>query len=360
MEIAVRLSRLRDRLDAGGHRAALVSNLTNIGYLTGFTGSAGLLAVLPDDALLVTDGRYRDQSSDQIAAAGVEARVEITSVGQGEIMAKAFDGMEEIAVEAESITWAQQRKWSAEWLPGQTLTPTEGLVEDLRRRKDPGEVARIEAAAGIADEALGTLRHRLLEEPAERDFALDLDFTMRRLGADDVSFETICASGENGSKPHARPGPRQIWWGDLVVIDFGALVDGYHSDMTRSFLVGEGTETQKRMLSVVADSQRAGVEVVAPGVGCSDVDRAAREVIDDAGWDDAFLHSTGHGVGLDIHEAPRVAATSEHVLEVGEVVTVEPGVYLPDHGGVRIEDTLLVMHEGSRPLTKAPKDTSPG
>ncbi len=335
----------------------VVSDLTNVRYLTGFTGSAGLLAVLPDDAVLVTDGRYQDQSVEQLAAASVDARVEVTSTNQGEILSEAVAGMTGLAVEAERITWAQQQRWAEEWFPEHELRPTKGIVEGLRRIKDAGEVARIEAAAAIADEALSELCHRLLEEPVERDFALELDFTMRRLGADDLSFETICASGENSAKPHAQPGVRQIWWGDLVVLDFGAVVDGYHSDMTRSFLVGEGSETKKRMLEVASLAHQAGAEALGPGVVCSEVDHAARDVISDAGWGDAFLHGTGHGVGLDVHEPPRLSATSEHPLEVGEVVTIEPGIYLPAEGGVRVEDTFLVTQTGARPLTHAPKDS---
>jgi Xaa-Pro aminopeptidase len=174
-----------------------------------------------------------------------------------------------------------------------------------------------------------------------------------------VSFETIVASGPNGAKPHAVPGRRRIVEGDLVVLDFGALVDGYHSDMTRTVVVGEPSATQRRMLEVVAESQRAGLAAVAPGVPCVEVDRTCREVIAGAGWADAFVHGTGHGVGLDIHEDPRVSRTATGTLQAGHVVTVEPGVYLPEHGGVRIEDTVVVTSTGCRVLTAAPKTVAP-
>nr|MBA2437247.1 M24 family metallopeptidase [Acidimicrobiia bacterium] len=216
--------------------------------------------------------------------------------------------------------------------------------------------ARLAAAAALADAALACVRHRLGDGPTEAEFALELDSEVRRLGADGASFETIVASGPNGARPHARPGPRPIAEGDLVVIDFGALVDGYHSDMTRTTMVGEASPTQRRMLEVVTASQAAGVRAVAGGVESSAVDGACRAVIDEAGWLDAFLHSTGHGVGLDIHEDPRVATTSTAILKPGHVVTVEPGVYLAEHGGVRIEDTVVVTASGSRLLTHAPKD----
>jgi Xaa-Pro aminopeptidase len=229
------------------------------------------------------------------------------------------------------------------------------MVGGLRLHKDDGEVARIEAASAIADAALAAVRPRLAEGLTEAAFGLALDGAMRALGADDVSFETIVASGPNGAKPHHRPARRTIAEGDLVVIDFGALVDGYHSDMTRTVMVGEPTPTQARMYEVVLEAQAAGVAAVADGVAARAVDEACRAVIDRAGWGDAFLHGTGHGVGLDIHEDPRVGQTATATLSSRCVVTVEPGVYLPEHGGVRIEDTVVVTPDGCRPVTLTPK-----
>jgi Xaa-Pro aminopeptidase len=224
--------------------------------------------------------------------------------------------------------------------------------------KDDGEVARIEAACAIADAALERVSPRLDDGPTEAAFALELDTEMRRLGADDISFETIVASGPNGSRPHHQPSDRVIERGDLVVLDFGALVDGYHSDMTRTIPVGGAdalTDEQRRMVEVVRAAQAAGVAAVAPGVGTGVVDHACREVIAEAGWADLYVHGTGHGVGLDIHEDPRVATSVDTPLVPGHVVTVEPGVYRPGHGGVRIEDTVVVTAEGRRALTHAPK-----
>ena len=211
-------------------------------------------------------------------------------------------------------------------------------------------------AARIADDALAKVRPRLAEGPTEREIALDLDFEMRRLGAAGSSFETIVASGPNGAKPHHRPSDRRIAPGELIVIDFGAIVDGYCSDMTRTLCVGEpATATAARMVDVVAESQQAGVDAVRAGVEAKAVDEACRAIIAEAGWADAFLHSTGHGVGLDIHEMPRVSSLSTDTLGAGWVVTVEPGVYLPEFGGVRIEDTVVVTEEGCTVLTNAPK-----
>ncbi|HEX2039452.1 MAG TPA: aminopeptidase P family protein [Acidimicrobiales bacterium] len=358
MEVVSRASRLRERLADAGCEALLVTTLANIRYLTGFGGSAALLLVLPDGLVFLTDGRYGGQAGEQLAAAGVEARIEVGNAKDQQAGAvRAATGVARLGLEAGNVTWARQRAMAAEWFPDAELVPTEGLVEGLRQVKDAGEVARIEQACAVAAEALDAVRGMLAQRPRERDVAVELDSEMRRRGASGPSFETIVASGPNGAKPHARPGDRVIEEGDLVVVDFGATVDGYCSDTTRTFVVGEWpSETARRMYEVVAQSQALGVEALRAGVECAAVDRACRQVIAEAGWGEAFLHSTGHGVGLDIHEAPWVASTAGGSLVAGNVVTVEPGVYLPEHGGVRIEDTVVVTSDGRRSLTISSKD----
>jgi len=359
MDVVGRVPRLCDLLDGAGCDALLVTRLVNIRYLTGFTGSAALLLIGPGGLRFVTDGRYRDQSALELAEAGVEADIQIglTAGSQKALLQEAVAGVTRLGLEAGTVTWTQQRKFDSEWFPDAEMVPTEGLVEGLRKVKDPGEVDRMAAAAAIADGALARVRHRLTEAPTEEEFALELDFEMRRGGATGPSFETIVASGPNGAKPHHRPSGRRIGRGELVVVDFGAIVDGYCSDMTRTLCVGEpATETARRMVEVVAASQQAGVEAVRAGVEGKAVDAVCREVIAEAGWADAFLHSTGHGVGLEIHEDPRVASSSTDTLVVGHVVTVEPGVYLAEYGGVRIEDTMVVTENGCRVLTNAPKE----
>jgi Xaa-Pro aminopeptidase len=342
-----------------GCEALLVTNLVNVRYLTGFTGSAALLLVLPDDVVLTTDGRYRDQAAEQLAAAAVEAQVEVraTLAGQYEVLGAVARGVARIGLEADSVTWSQQRRFASDVFADAELVATGGVCEELRRIKDAGEIERMAEAARIADDALAAVLPLLGQGVTEREVALGLDYEMRRLGADGSSFETIVASGPNGAKPHARPTDRRIAPGELVVIDFGAIVDGYCSDMTRTFCVGEpGEDVALRMAAVVKESQREGVAAVKAGVRGREVDETCRAVIADAGWADAFIHGTGHGVGLEIHEAPRVASTSEDVLAAGHVVTVEPGVYLAEHGGVRIEDTVVVTDDGCIVLTNAPKE----
>jgi Xaa-Pro aminopeptidase len=360
MDVAGRIPRLRDRFAAAEIDALLVTRLTNVRYLTGFTGSAGMLLVLPEGAVFVTDGRYAEQSGEQLGAAGVDARIEIgtTAARQREVLAAAVTeaDVSRLGLEADGVSWAQQREFAADWFPSVELVSTLALVEDLRIVKEDGEVARIRAACAIADDALAELLPTLAQGRTEREFALDLEFAMRRRGASAVSFDPIVASGPNGAKPHARPSDRRIEPGELVVIDFGCIVDGYCSDMTRTVSVGDPGAEARRVWDTVRVSQQAGRDAVAVGVACADVDRASRAVIEDAGWGDAFVHGTGHGVGLDIHEAPRVASTAGGTLAPGHVVTVEPGVYLPGVGGVRIEDTLVVTPSGPVALTEFPKE----
>jgi Xaa-Pro aminopeptidase len=354
MDFEGRLRRLRQRLERERWDAIAVTHLTNIRYLTGFTGSAATVLVTTDRVVITTDGRYATQMAEQV---GHPHELVVGTVAeQRAAIAKAATGR--VAVEAAHTSWARQRELANEWLHAE-LVPTTEFVEELRAIKDDGEVAAIESAAAVADQALEKVKLLLADGPGitEREFALELDFQIRRLGATGNSFETIVASGPNGAKPHARPSDRRIEAGELVVLDFGALVEGYCSDMTRTVCVGEpATSELTRMVEVVAEAQRAGVAAVRADVEAKAVDAACREVIGKAGWGDAFVHSTGHGVGLDIHEHPLLGETSTATLAAGYVVTVEPGVYIPGLGGVRIEDTVVVTQDGCRPLTNSTKE----
>lgn len=359
MTVGHRVDALRAAMAASDLDALVITTPTNVRYLTGFTGSAGVVVVTGGDIVLVTDGRYTDQAAEQLDASAAPARLEITSTAQRQVVSGAVGRSRRIGLEADHVTWSAQRRYAEEWFAGLDVVPTSGLVEGLRRSKDDAELARMQLAATIADAALAEHRPRLLDEPTEAEFALALDTTMRRLGATSTSFETIVASGPNGAKPHARPTDRRLRNGDLVVLDFGCVVDGYCSDMTRTVAIGDIDTTCARMLEVVTAANAAGVAAVRAGVAASEVDAAARSVIDDAGWADAYTHGTGHGVGLDIHEAPRVAGTSTDTLSAGDVVTVEPGVYLPAHGGVRMEDSVVVTPDGCRVLTHTTKSPAP-
>ena len=367
LQVTGRMARLRDRLGPAGVDALVVTTLPNLRYLTGFSGSAGLLVVTGDAALLTTDGRYRTQAEEQVAAAGAGGLVGLEIGGpqaQRDAIASlvAGAGRSRVGLEADNVTWAASQRWT-DVLGDHDVLPTSGLVEALREVKDAAELELMARAAAIADAALSEVLPLLASAATatvtEEQFALALDTAMRRRGAEGVAFETIVAAGPNSAKPHHRPGGRPIGPGDPVVVDFGALYNGYRSDMTRTFCVGGEPEGElARIFDVVRSSQAEGVAAVGPGVGAKDVDEVCRKVIVDAGWGEAFEHGTGHGVGLDIHEAPTVSPLGTAILSAGVVVTVEPGVYIPGVGGVRIEDTLVVTEHGNRPLTSFTKDVA--
>jgi Xaa-Pro aminopeptidase len=354
-----RLDRLRAAFDEHEVDALVVTTLANVRYLTGFTGSAGVLAVTRADAVLTTDGRYRTQSAEQLERAGASGAVDIVIgpvAAQRQAVADLVGAAAGTGLEADNVSWSGQRTW-ADLLGGEALVPTSNAVEALREKKDEAEIARMERAAAIADAALFEVLPLMSQGVTEEHFALELDTAMRRGGAEGTAFDTIVAAGENSAKPHHRPGARRIAPGDPVVVDFGATFEGYRSDMTRTFCVGEDPEGElARIFEVVRRSQAAGAAAVRPGISAKEVDDVCRQIIRDAGWAERFEHGTGHGVGLDIHEAPTVSQLGTAILAPGFVVTVEPGVYVPGHGGVRVEDTLVVTDDGARPLTRFTKD----
>ena len=354
MDRDARLARVRSAAEAAGCASLVVTKRVNIRWLTGFTGSNGLVILTPDALTLVTDGRYRTQVHQQLADAGVDASVVITrEIGEPLVAAVGGDGP--VGLESDDVTWALQRR-IAGWLPGRDLVATSDLIEAERRVKDRGELDRLRLAAAIADEALAGVRPQLGRGRTEIEIARALDNAMAELGADGVSFPTIVAAGPNSAKPHATPGDRPIGSGDLLVIDFGASVDGYGSDMTRSFLVGATTARQQEVYDAVAEAQAAGVAAVADGVDEREVDRVCRDTLSGHGLGDAFLHGTGHGIGLEIHERPLLSQQATGILRSGSVVTVEPGAYLPDLGGVRIEDSVVVTASGCEAITHSPKE----
>jgi Xaa-Pro aminopeptidase len=356
------LERLAELMAEAGCDALVVSSMTNVRYLSGFSGSSGVLVVREHEAVLVTDGRYGTQAPEELAVAGTAGRCRVEAAlpdGQEGVLESLVAGARRLAVEAEHLSWAAQQRCSTGWARGIELVATTGLVERLRERKAPAELERMALAASIADEAFANVHEVLENGPTEAGLALLLDTEMRRLGAEGSAFETIVASGPNAGKPHHRPTQRKVGRGELVVVDFGARVEGYCSDMTRTVWAGElqGPEASelRRLVAVVLASQEAGLAAVRDGARAAVVDRACREVVEAAGWGERFVHGTGHGVGLAVHEAPALATSSSDILSCGHVVTVEPGVYLPGFAGARTEDTVVVGENGCRVLTATPK-----
>lgn len=322
----------------------LISDLINVRYLSGFSGSNGALLVFADerDAVLATDGRYRTQAASQ--APDLEVAIE-RAVGRYLAGRAGEAGVGKLGFESNVVT-VDGLDALAGALEGKNteLVRASGTVESLREVKDAGELALLRLACEAADAALTDLvaRGGLRPGRTERQVSRELEALMLDHGADAVSFETIVAAGANSAIPHHRPTDAVLQVGDFVKIDFGALVAGYHSDMTRTFVLGKAADWQLEIYQLVAEAQQAGRQALLPGAELRGVDAAARQLIADAGYGEHFGHGLGHGVGLQIHEAPGIGVTSAGTLLAGSVVTVEPGVYLPGRGGVRIEDTLVV------------------
>ena len=359
MTIADRAQRVRRRLTSTTKAdALLVSDISNIRWLTGFTGSNGWVVLDPDGLTFITDGRYGQQAARQMEAAGVQGEVLVgaTSPLVMDHVAKSCDRFARIAFEAAHVTFAQHAQY-VQSMKCQ-LMPATGVIEAERRVKDADEIERMAEACRIADRALAEVAPTLASGVTEAEVRNQLETRMRELGAIGPSYETIVATGPiNAALPHHRPTSTLIEPGHTVIIDVGALVDGYHSDMTRTFFIGHPTSLQQELYDVVLAAQRAGVAAVAAGISTKELDGVCRRIIEEAGYGDWFTHGTGHGVGLLIHEDPFINRAGDTILQVGDVVTVEPGVYHEGFGGIRIEDLVVVTSDGCRVLTNSPKDS---
>lgn len=361
MTISHRRHILRRHLAAAELDAILVTDLVNVRYLSGFTGSNAALLIPADQDkdeetfILATDGRYRTQAAQQ--APDAQILIERACAPQLVRAAEAA-GVKRLGFESHVMTVDAHA--ALQRVSGDVeLVRAPGMVETLREVKDAGEIAILRLACEAADAALADLIESggLRAGRTEKEVGRELESRMLDHGADGPSFETIVATGANSAIPHHRPTDAVLAAGDFVKIDFGALVAGYHSDMTRTFVLAPVAQWQRDIYDLVAASQRAGREALAPGTPLSAVDRASRQVITDAGYGDQFSHGLGHGVGLQIHEAPGINSAAAGTLLAGSVVTVEPGVYLPGRGGVRIEDTLVVSPRFARPAA-AGSDTT--
>lgn len=334
---------------APGAEGVLVTSLPNVRYLTGFTGSNGVLLLTGDSAVLGTDGRYVVQAGEQCP--DLPLHVDRATVVA---LAGTWAGRGPLAVEADHVSVSTWR--DIERAVGMSPLETSGVVESGRSIKDAEELALIERACVISDAALAAILPRIGVGTTEREIARWLEAEMFSHGADDISFATIVAGGPHSAKPHHEPTDRPLHEGDFLLIDFGAAVGGYHADETRTFVMGAPQEWQSEIHAVVAEAQQAGRSAAVAGAELAAVDSAARSVVAEAGYGDRFDHGLGHGVGLEIHEAPFFSARATGILPAGSPVTIEPGIYLPGRGGVRIEDTILVGEGPSRSLTGSRRD----
>lgn len=330
---------------------ALIVSPESRRYFTGFNASDGFLFITKSGSVFLTDSRYIEAAKNKIICCEVEEQ-------KGKLMdyAKRFN-CKVLAVEADRLT-VTQLKNLRKALHGIKLTTvgTDKIIDSFRAVKNEAEIENICKAQRIAEAAFDHILSFIKVGVTEKEVALELDHYMLSHGADGLSFETIAISGANTSKPHGVPTDKKIEHGDFVTMDYGAVVNGYHSDMTRTVAVGAASDEQKKIYKIVFEAQLAVLRVLKNGVKCSDADKAARDVITEAGYGEYFRHSTGHGVGIEIHEKPFVSPKSTATLRSGNVVTDEPGIYIPGKFGVRIEDMALITENGCKNLTKAPKE----
>jgi len=355
MDYKARRAKLQHRVSEEGLDAFVLINVEgsdrpNLRYLTGFTGTFGIL-IIGKDEIFATDSRYTERAGREVPDLPVE-KVKGKWLAWLAERLKAL-GARRVAIGAQTTSVYVFKELERR---GVELVPMEGWVESLRRVKDPEEVERIAAAAQLTDQGLRWILGKLRPGMTEREVALELEMWYRKHGADDVAFDLIVAFGEDSSMPHHMPGDRELREGELILLDIGAKVDGYCADLTRVVALGRPTPEARAIYELVLTANRAGIEALQAGVTGVEADRAARKVIQEAGYGDHFGHGLGHGVGLEVHEGPRLSPTSEDTLEAGMVVTVEPGVYLPGRFGVRIEDLAVVRPDGCEILSSFPKE----
>ena len=358
MDFRARQQKLREHLATSRCDALLVSHLPNIRYLCGFTGSAGLLLVEEAGSVFFTDVRYDTQAHEEVKAAKIVIARKGLLAAMGEWLSgrRKRSGGRTLGIEAEHFTVAEKKRLTELCHSGIRLKDAPPFVERARMIKDAEELNRIRAAvalgASLFDRALEVLRPGI----KETEVAGEMEYAARRHGAQEMSFPTIIASGVRSALPHGRASDQPIAPGGFVVCDFGVILAGYCSDQTRTVWVGSAAKEPRRVYEAVRESQQAAIDAVQPGITVSVVDEAARKVLRKAGLGRYFTHSTGHGVGLEIHEAPRVAAEQREILQPGMVITIEPGVYFPGKWGVRIEDMVVVRAGGCEVLTPTSKD----
>ena len=351
---AERRDRLRRLVAKLGPEAILVTDFTNVTYLTGFTGDDSFLLVRRDGEILISDGRYATQLEEQCP--GLELCIRRPGVSMVRAVGRVLrqSQLSRLAIEADSMTVGLRDRIAAQ-CPKLEMVPTTGLVERLRQVKDREEIAQIRQAIWFAEKAFTVIRASLRAESTEKEIADALENEMRAFGAKGAAFPSIVAVGDRAALPHATPGNRPIGSADLLLCDWGADGGLYRSDLTRVLVTGRISPKLQRIYGVVLTAQRKAIAAIRPGVALSKVDNIARQSIASAGLGRYFRHGLGHGLGLQVHEAPRLAADAQGVLRPGMVVTVEPGVYLPGWGGIRIEDDVLVTRSGHEVLTTAPK-----
>lgn len=348
-----RLNKLRQAMQEQQLEALLITSSVNRRYLTGFTGSAGYVLVTAQEAYLLTDFRYMTQAPEQATAFSVVEHSANVVDTMKELLAKG--NISKLGFEQDLVPYSRYAMYSKHLGPVE-LVPVSGIMEEIRNFKDAEEIAIIEKATDIADRTFSHILSYIKPGVTEQEIELEMESFMRRLGATGTSFETIVASGERSALPHGVASEKVIGANEFVTLDFGAIYQGYVSDLTRTVFVGTPTDEHRKIYNIVLEAQLNTLKHLKPGMSGRDADALARDVIASHGYGDAFGHSTGHGIGMEVHEEPRLSKMSDTVLSPGMVVTVEPGIYIPGFGGVRIEDDVLITEDGIRVLTHSTKE----
>lgn len=347
-----RQNKLKSVLAEQGLDGMLISRLSNIRYICGFTGSAGSCIITPNENYFITDGRYMEQSKNEVK--GFERFIDygthIEIAQKNNLISKGL----KLALESDSLSVSSYNQLT-ELFPDVKWESTKMILENLAAVKDKSEIEALRTAVEITDKVFNEVLQLLKIGISEKEIALELAMRYRKYGEGEA-FPSIVASGPNSALPHVQPGERKLKLGDFVVVDAAAKYAGYHADMTRTVVIGKATEKHHEIYELVKKSQQAGIDAVKAGVACKAVDDTTRAVIADAGYGDKFIHSTGHGIGLEIHAYPRLSQQSEEILKENNVVTIEPGIYLTGWGGVRIEDNIVVKKDGSEVLNKTSKE----
>ena len=349
-----RLEKLFNQLDSLDYNGLYITNITNIKYLTGFTGSAAILFILNHKSYFFTDGRYTTQCKNEIKNSEIFIieKSYFNTINQNISLNKKNLS---IGFESENLNVSHYNNLIKNF-PMIDWVPTNSIIENIAAIKDETEIDSLKTAIEITDHVFDQIIPEIKAGVSEKYIAAKISYLFKINGAEGDSYESIIASGARSALPHARATDKEFQNGDFIVMDFGALYNGYHADMTRTLLIGPPTSKHHEIYNTVLEAQLNGIKIAQAGVPCSELDQACRSIIEQKGYGDLFTHSTGHGIGLEVHTLPRIHKSNKELLQSNNVITIEPGIYIPDWGGVRIEDDCLITDDSCIPLNRSSKD----
>tara|TARA_B100000959_G_C14980495_1_gene623246 strand:+ start:295 stop:1371 length:1077 start_codon:yes stop_codon:yes gene_type:complete len=347
-----RLEKLKIIMKDQGYNAFYVCNITNVRYLSGFTGSSGFLLISDEGDHFFSDGRYTEQSKTEV----LDYTIHITNNHLKKINENnLLNANWRLCFEASHLSFNMYNVLEKNCQVDE-MVPTNDIIENIAAVKDQTEIDALQVAVDITDNVFDLILPEIRIGVTEKQIAAKISYLFKQEGGDGDSYDPIIASGSNGALPHATPSDKKVENGDFIVMDFGALYKGYHADMTRTIVVGSASDRHHEIYNIVLESQLAGISYARSGIKCSELDKACRDIIKDKGYGDLFMHSTGHGLGLEVHTMPRIAWTNDTLLKENNVITIEPGIYIAGWGGVRIEDDCLINKDSCHPMNRSTKD----